>query len=194
MGQSKSRANTQMMNAPEPARREGSDEALEVEKAESSLRIQTEPDAGPRDARLSRAVRSIVCLAREFEQQCRSVDVSLPQYRLLLFLRHGPERAGELAAKVAIKRPTLTALVAGLERDGHLRRVADESDGRGVRIELTATGLAALERVEATLSNTIDRLSAAGDRQLILDAFDQMADIVDNEVTRRHRSKVGAKR
>jgi len=87
------------------------------------------PDAPPTgDDRAARAVRSIVCISRVFERACRGTGLSLPQYRLLLFLRHGPKRAGELAAEVAIQRPTLTALVAGLEREDRLRRVADERD------------------------------------------------------------------
>ena len=138
-----------------------------------------------RDRRLARAVRAVVCISREFERIGRRVGVSLPQYRLLLFLRHGPERAGELAAKVAIKRPTLTALVNGLEREGRLRRVADERDGRGVRIELTPRGLDALHSVERHLSNMLDETSARGDREGILDALDELAEIVDDEIAQR---------
>ena len=96
-------------------------------------------EPGSIDPRIARAVRSIACISRAFEQVCRIEGLSLPQYRLLLFLRHGPKRAGELAAQVAIKRPTLTALVDGLERESCLKRVADISDGRGVSIEITPT-------------------------------------------------------
>lgn len=137
------------------------------------------------DPRIPRAVRSIVCITREFERVCRDSGVSLPQYRLLLFLRHGPERAGELAAKVAIKRPTLTALVNGLERDGMLRRAADSQDGRGVRIELTPAGLQSLEETERQLGYFMHRMSKRGERESILDAMDELSHIIDAEIDRR---------
>ncbi len=136
------------------------------------------------DPRVLRGVRSIVCITREFERICRDVGVSLPQYRLLLFLRQGPERAGELASMVAIKRPTLTALVNGLEKDNRLRRVADREDGRGVRVELTAEGLKALHDVERKLGAMFDRLCASGDRDLVLSAMDGLSDTLDSDIGR----------
>lgn len=143
------------------------------------------PTPSDDDARLARAVRSIVGLGRVFEQVCREAGVSLPQYRLLVFLRHGPGRAGELAAKVAIKRPTLTALVAGLEREGRLRRVADEHDGRGVRIEITHAGQRALDAVEARLADALDRLCARGDRDALLQGLDALGGILDEVLEQR---------
>jgi DNA-binding MarR family transcriptional regulator len=161
------------MSTPHPSDREDQDDTGEY-------------PVDPRsDARIPRAVRSIVCITREFERVCRDAGVSLPQYRLMLFLRHGPERAGELAAKVAIKRPTLTALVNGLEKEQMLRRVADRNDGRGVRIELTPAGLEALQETERCLSYFMHRLSKRGDRESILDAMDELSQIVDDEIDRR---------
>lgn len=147
------------------------------------------PEAGDDDPRIARAVRSFVWLSRVFEQVCRSTGVSLAQYRLLLFLRHGPKRAGELAAQVAIKRPTLTALVAGLEKDDRLRRVADENDGRGVRIELTTAGAEALAAVESQLVGVIGDLCDQGDREQLLASFDEFASIVDVEFERQLRGE-----
>jgi len=161
------------MSTPHPTDREAQDDTGEY---------SVEPRS---DARIPRAVRSIVCITREFERVCRDSGVSLPQYRLLLFLRHGPERAGELAAKVAIKRPTLTALVNGLEKESLLRRVADRNDGRGVRIELTPAGLEALQETERRLGYFMHQMSKRGDRESILDAMDELSHIVDGEIDRR---------
>lgn len=145
---------------------------------------ETPDTSSPGDTRAARAVRSIVCLSRVFERACRETDLSLPQYRLLLFLRHGPKRAGELAAEVAIQRPTLTALVAGLEREGHLRRVADERDGRGVRIEITSVGSKALARTEQALVQVVEDLCELGERDALLDAFDDLAGLLGAEFER----------
>ena len=140
------------------------------------------------DVRLARAVRTVAIVSRVFEQVCRDAQVSLPQYRLLLFLRHGPKRAGELAARAAIKRPTLTAIVAGLEKEGRLTRIADEVDGRGVRIEITPKGRAALEEAEFQLGQVVHQLCELGDYDPLLGALDDLASIVDAE-TFRHISE-----
>ena len=143
------------------------------------------PRHDPLDRRPANAARTIVFLAREFERTCQEARVSLPQYRLLLFLRDGPKRAGELAARVAIKRPTLTALVAGLERAGHLRRVSVEQDGRGIHIEITEKGEQAVERAESRLSTLVERLANKGRRESILESLDELSTILDGEIERR---------
>jgi DNA-binding MarR family transcriptional regulator len=139
------------------------------------------------DRRAKAAVRAIVFLYREFERVCRDEGISIPQYRLLLFLRHGPKRAGELAARAAIQRPTLTSLVDGLEKDGRLRRVQVEVDRRGIRLELADAGLAAMQNIEEKLSSLLEDLCEIGDREQILDGFMGMARILDGEVEKRLR-------
>ncbi len=141
------------------------------------------PEDSP-DLRLSRAVRTVAIVSRVFEQVCRKAGVSLPQYRLLLFLRHGPKRAGELAARAAIKRPTLTAIVAGLEKEGRLTRIADEQDGRGVRIEITPAGMEAVTTTEIRLGEVVEELCSLGDHERLLNALDDLAEIVDAETFR----------
>ncbi len=142
-----------------------------------------EPRQG--DRRATRAVRAVVFLYREFERVCRDEGISIPQYRLLLFLRHGPKRAGELAARAAIQRPTLTSLVDGLEKDGRLRRVQVEADRRGVRLELAEDGVQAMRSVEARLSDLLEELCEKGDKDEILKGFMGMARVLDREVDER---------
>jgi DNA-binding MarR family transcriptional regulator len=140
---------------------------------------------GEPDRRAKGAVRAIVFLYREFERVCRDEGISIPQYRLLLFLRHGPKRAGELAARAAIQRPTLTSLVDGLEKDGRIRRVQVEADRRGVRLELSDAGLVAMQSVEEKLSTLLEGLCEMGDKDEILDGFMGIARILDGEVEKR---------
>ena len=47
-------------------------------------------------------VRLVVSLYREFEQVARRGDMSMAQYRTLLYLLGGSRRAGELAAANAV--------------------------------------------------------------------------------------------
>ena len=140
------------------------------------------------DHRTCEGVRTIVFLAREFERACQETGISLPQFRLLLFLRDGPQRAGELAARVAIKRPTLTALVAGLEREGYLERASVQQDGRGIAIDLTDRGAEAVERANRELAKRLEALidlSATDCRDSVLDSLHRLAQTMDTEIEKR---------
>lgn len=120
-----------------------------------------------REAR-ARAVRAIVFMNRLFEYECRALDVNLSQYRHLLYLRHGPKRAGELASHAAVTRPALSTLIAGLEQQGLIRRHVVEADKRGIRLEITRKGLDTIERVEEVFGRVFDDASASLDRSTLV--------------------------
>lgn len=68
-------------------------------------------------------------------------DVSLTAVSTLGTLdRTGPRRITELAAAQGIAQPSMTTLVAGLERSGLVSRRPDPSDGRAALVELTPDG------------------------------------------------------
>ncbi|MAI25514.1 MAG: MarR family winged helix-turn-helix transcriptional regulator [Myxococcota bacterium] len=156
-------------------------------------RKTTEPeaDSSADDPRLSRAARSMAFLARIFEQVSLDAGISLPQYRLLVFLRHGPKRAGELAARAAIKRPTLTALVDALEKEQRLQRIADERDGRGVRIEMTEKGHSDLRGVEEALASVVKEVCALGEYEETLSTIDRLSERLDVEFEKRMKESKG---
>jgi DNA-binding MarR family transcriptional regulator len=52
----------------------------------------------------------------------------------------GPVSLSDLAAAEQVRRPTMTRLVQGLQRDGYVRRTPDPIDGRAIRIVATAKG------------------------------------------------------
>lgn len=56
----------------------------------------------------------------------------------------GPRSLGELAAAEQVRPPTMSRIVAGLERDGLVRRHATD-DKRRVRLEATGKGTAILQ-------------------------------------------------
>lgn len=97
-------------------------------------------------------IRLLARLARVAEQACQSTGISLPQYRLLVSVSDGPQRASELAARVGVSRPTLTSLVDGLEQASLLKRVPVPSDRRGIELVPTVEGLEAVERADAALT------------------------------------------
>src|SRR5713101_6192762 len=62
----------------------------------------------------------------------------------VLVLGGGPRSLGELADAEQVRPPTMSRIVAGLERAGLVRRHATE-DGRRVRLEATAKGTKILQ-------------------------------------------------
>jgi DNA-binding MarR family transcriptional regulator len=69
----------------------------------------------------------------------------------------------ELADAEQVKLPTMSRLVAGLERDGLARRSPDDQDRRAVRVRPTEKGKRVLESARerrlATLARRLESLS-----------------------------------
>jgi DNA-binding MarR family transcriptional regulator len=111
------------------------------------------------------AVRLVVSLYREFEQVARRGDMSMAQYRTLLYLLGGSRRAGELAAANAVTKPTVSTMINGLRQQGWVADAVDETgDGRVTRIELTAAGRSSLARFEEELADRMEQLVPGVDR------------------------------
>ena len=103
------------------------------------------------------AVRVLARLARGVEIACQKTNLSLAQYRLLGFIACSPQRASELASRASVSKPTLTSLIDGLAERDLVRREQVEGDRRGIRLDVTDQGAAALQLADDLLS---DRLSA----------------------------------
>jgi DNA-binding MarR family transcriptional regulator len=70
-----------------------------------------------------------------------SRDISLTSLTTLATLhRSGPQRITDLALVEGVTQPSMTALVAILQRDGYVVRRGDPSDKRVALIELTEVG------------------------------------------------------
>jgi long-chain acyl-CoA synthetase len=94
-------------------------------------------------------------LARQIEVGLSEVELSLPQYRILMFLDEGATVASRLADHLAVSRPTITAVVDGLVARGLVQRTPQDHDRRRVGHALTAAGRRLLQeadhRVDARL-------------------------------------------
>lgn len=108
---------------------------------------------------LRAAVRALVRAGRLLERGC--TVMSLPQYRLLAMVARGDERASRLAQRLAVARPSVSAMVDGLVERRWLSRSAVAGDRRAARIALTPDGCRALEAVEAEMAR---RLGAVVER------------------------------
>jgi DNA-binding MarR family transcriptional regulator len=76
--------------------------------------------------------------------------MSLAQARALATLqRSGPQRVTDLADIERVAQPTMSALVARMERAGWVERGVDEVDRRAVVVRLSATGGGVLDELMA---------------------------------------------
>jgi DNA-binding MarR family transcriptional regulator len=79
-------------------------------------------------------------LLRRLRARDREMGVGPAQLSALSVLVFGgPRSLGELADAEQVRPPTMSRMVASLERDGMVRRRATE-DGRSMRLEATAKG------------------------------------------------------
>ena len=101
-------------------------------------------------------VRTLARLARMLERGAG--ELSLPQYRVLAMVDEGGERASHLAERLAVAKPTVTAVVDGLVDRGFLKRTADCDDRRATRITLTSAGRRALYDAEAAMSTRLQEV------------------------------------
>jgi DNA-binding MarR family transcriptional regulator len=81
-------------------------------------------------------------LIKEFAAEDIWADLSMREYDVLYTLSKcdEPVRLAELNRHVLLSQPALSRMVDRLAGRGLLRRSADPSDGRGVRLELTGAG------------------------------------------------------
>lgn len=100
-------------------------------------------------AALRRIVRAIDLHSRDLE---RSFGVTGPQLVALQELaRLGPVPTGKLARHTHVSHPTMTGILARLEKRGLIARARDESDRRRVTVRVTDAGEALLAAAPSPL-------------------------------------------
>jgi DNA-binding MarR family transcriptional regulator len=111
-------------------------------------------------ARLRAAVSR---LARRLKPTAAAGALTVTEVDVLVTTSHrGPLRLSDLAQVAGLNPTMLSRVVAKLEEQGLLRRLADESDGRVCRVEVTTQGRRLHERIRTertdVLSHQLDRL------------------------------------
>lgn len=124
---------------------------------------------------------TVARLARLLEK-C-SAELTIPQYRALALLAGGDQRAGHLAARLTVARPTLTALVDTLVEKGLVARDASPGDRRAISLSITDLGHEVLSRTDsqfvAALSSVI---GDCDDPELVMRAFDMLVEALDRRL------------
>lgn len=119
----------------------------------------TDPLAEP----LHRTALLLLRLLRRADDASGVSPARLSALSVLVF--GGPTTLGALATAEGVSAPTMSRLVAELERDGYLRRRADPTDARSVRLEATAKATRLLHAGRArrlgALAAALETLSAS---------------------------------
>jgi long-chain acyl-CoA synthetase len=90
-------------------------------------------------------------LSKRVEVALAQVELTLPQYRVLGILAEGSAAASGLADRLAVRRPSITALVDGLVARGFVDRRQEDTDRRRVELRLTPEGVATLARADVAV-------------------------------------------
>lgn len=115
-------------------------------------------------------------LAKQVELGLAGQDLSPPQYRTLSILDSGTSLASAVAERLAVRPPSVTSVVDGLEARGLVQRCAADGDRRRVALVLTDAGRAVLAEADATLeARLVGIADAVGDpveRERMLEGLD----------------------
>jgi DNA-binding MarR family transcriptional regulator len=99
------------------------------------------------------------------EEAVRRDGLTPQQYQLLLALKGFPGRewatVRELADRLQLRHHSVVELVDRAQRQGLVERSAHPSDGRAVRVLLTAAGQQVLARLSALHRDQLQRMDAA---------------------------------
>ncbi len=107
---------------------------------------------------INQASRAIL---RGFARELRPLGFGTAYWPVALALDEaGPMRQTDLLDRMDIEQPTLTALLARMERDGIIARQPDPDDGRAKRVALTEDGKARIQDVKAAMLGVAGRAIA----------------------------------
>lgn len=140
------------------------------------------PIPSPQSALCLRMMRICAELSAVGDACLSGTGLNQAKFSILYHLAQAPEGLNpkELAARLAVPRATMTGLLDGLEKEGHLLRVPDPTDRRALLVKLTASGAAFVARTvpahclrlsqvmealsqeeRATLATVLDKLEGA---------------------------------
>jgi DNA-binding MarR family transcriptional regulator len=135
-------------------------------------------------AEVTQAILVILRLNRGLD--CVDAGLTPAQYRIMKLAGAGGERSTRLAQRLAVAKPTLTALADGLVAAGYATRTAEPGDRRVVRLTLTEAGRGALDRADAAYAAWLtDLLTTTGEPATVLAALGQL----DSALTETRRAR-----
>jgi long-chain acyl-CoA synthetase len=135
--------------------------------------------------------RTAARLSKQVELALGDVELSLSQYRALAFLSRGTLSPSMLAGRLAVTRPTITALIDGLVQRGLVERRSDPDDGRRAQHQLTTAGGGALARADGAVGERLGRLLdhlPEGDRAAAVEGLLLWSTAIDAQLAAEDRA------
>jgi long-chain acyl-CoA synthetase len=99
-------------------------------------------------------------LSKRVEVALTQVDLTLPQYRVLGILAEGSNAASGLAGRLAVRPPSVTALIDGLVARDLVERKQEEGDRRRIALCLTPAGVRIVAEADLMLDAYITSIAA----------------------------------
>lgn len=129
-------------------------------------------------------------LARQSEGALVSVELTLPQFRVLALLSHRDALPSWLAERIDVGRSTITAVVDGLVARGLVVRVRDTGDRRTVTHVITPEGRRLLEEAERSITDRLEAIAGVlqqeGTRVAAFQGLDQWGAALERWRELRH--------
>jgi DNA-binding MarR family transcriptional regulator len=137
------------------------------------------------------AVLTLARLARLLERAC--TELTLSQYRLLAMIADGAERASQIAGRLALTKPTVSATIDTLAERGLVTRAIADDDRRALRLQITAEGRAVLGTAERGMREQLDDLLFHVENpEAVQVALAQLGDALDQRRQQRRVAREGA--
>jgi homoprotocatechuate degradation regulator HpaR len=109
----------------------------------------------------------------------REQGLSDQQWRVLRVLgEHGTVETGRVAREAYILGPSLTGVLARMERDGLVRRERDPGDQRRTVVEATAKGLKMVERLSRTVEGHYQWLEKSLGKQKLAQLYGLLDELI----------------
>jgi DNA-binding MarR family transcriptional regulator len=104
--------------------------------------------------------RTAAWLAKQVELGLSTVDLSLSQYRILGLLAEGSAMSSSLAERLAVRPPSVTAVIDGLVSRGLVERTHSQDDRRRIALGITAEGETVLESADQAVNDRLEKIAA----------------------------------
>jgi len=112
----------------------------------------------------------------------REHGLSDQQWRVLRVLgEHGTVETGRVAREAYILGPSLTGVLARMERDGLVRRERDSADERRTVVEATAKGKKLVEKLSHTVEAHYDWMEKSLGKQKLAQLYRLLDEVIELE-------------
>jgi homoprotocatechuate degradation regulator HpaR len=104
------------------------------------------------------------------------------QWRVLRVLgEHGTVETGRVAREAYILGPSLTGVLARMERDGLIRRERDPADQRRTVVEATSRGLKLVKKLSHTIERHYDWMEKSLGKQKLSQLYELLDEVIELE-------------